>query len=66
LISFPNPNNLKCSLTLYDMTGRVRRKMLRVENTFTRIEKGDLEAGLYIFEINSETKVMGVGKLLIE
>ena len=40
--------------------------MLRVENTFTRIEKGDLEAGLYIFEINSETKVMGVGKLLIE
>lgn len=66
LISFPNPNNLKCSLTLYDMTGRVRRKMLRVENTLTRIEKGDLEAGLYIFEINSEMKVMGVGKLLIE
>ena len=66
LISFPNPNNLKCSLTLYDMTGRVRKKMLRVENTLTRIEKGDLEAGLYIFEINSETKVMGVGKLLIE
>lgn len=65
-ISFPNPSNLKCSLTLYDMTGRVRRKMLRVENTLTRIEKGDLEAGLYIFEINSETKVMGVGKLLIE
>lgn len=65
-ISFPNPSNLKCSLTLYDMTGRVRRKMLRVENTLTRFEKGDLEAGLYIFEINSETKVMGVGKLLIE
>lgn len=72
---FPNPTNSDCTVTfdspqfnseaiLTDSRGRVVRKV-RVNGNILLIEKGDLEAGIYLLSILNESGIVSASKKVV-
>ncbi|MEL6844652.1 MAG: PKD domain-containing protein, partial [Bacteroidota bacterium] len=54
-ISFDNPQGHAYGLRLYDQQGRIVREYAEQRGDHFRIERGELSAGLYLFEIHHES-----------
>lgn len=55
----------ECSLTLTDLMGRATRTFDQLSLPY-RLERMDLPVGMYIYQLTSENKVIGKGKLKLE
>ena len=65
-ISFQNPEQKKCTISIYDIQGRVVREVKGISSNKVVLEKGNLHGGIYFYRINSESGMMGNGKMTIE
>ncbi len=65
-IKFNNAKKESCTLTLYDLSGRVVRSISNINTDIVRVEKQDLSNGLYIFTLRSLNTVIAKGKLAVE
>lgn len=66
IVQFSNPANEACTLTVYDHCGRIVRCINNSAADKIEIEKRNLAAGLYTFEVHTERKILARGKLMIE
>jgi hypothetical protein len=73
---FPNPSSSDCTVTfnapqfnseaiLTDSRGRVVRR-IRFSGSNLLLERGDLEAGIYLLNVMTEEKVSATGKIIFE
>ncbi len=73
---FPNPSNSSCTLTfgttqtnsqaiLTDATGRIVRNIRFTGNSLL-LERGDLEAGIYLLNVINENGISSTGKIIFE
>ena len=58
-------SKLDLSFVLYDVLGREVRN-LEIEHPQTPINRGDLEQGLYFYQVNNGNSVLKAGKILME
>ncbi|MEL7342546.1 MAG: T9SS type A sorting domain-containing protein, partial [Bacteroidota bacterium] len=63
-IRFDNPQGKAYSLRLYDQQGQLVREYAEQRGDHFRIERGDLSAGLYLFQLTHEAQQY-TGKLII-
>lgn len=77
LNSYPNPltsytwvefenHNKMLTFSLFDINGRLVRKVSHINSNKIKVERGKLESGLYLFQLHSGADILGTGKLLIE
>ncbi len=65
-IEFQNKNNERHTLSIYNSTGQLVRKIEKITNGIVRIERKALKSGLYFFQLMNNTKRVGSGKIIIE
>ncbi|MBL4656647.1 MAG: T9SS type A sorting domain-containing protein [Flavobacteriales bacterium] len=65
-LKFENPHKVNHTLRIVDMQGRLLRTISGITSEEVDIKKGSLNSGLYFYELTSEGKVQGTGKLVIE
>ncbi|MEM1119000.1 MAG: T9SS type A sorting domain-containing protein [Bacteroidota bacterium] len=64
-IQVENPHHSDGQFELFDLQGRQVRSYEFSGNTF-ELHKGDLNAGMYLFEVRSEGQLLGTGKVMIK
>ncbi|MDB5283700.1 MAG: hypothetical protein JWO06_2775 [Bacteroidota bacterium] len=75
--AFPNPftsatNIVVTGLTekfdfeLFDMTGRIARRISSVQNNQLQLNRNELSAGVYLYRILVNTKQLAYGRLVVE
>ena len=65
-IEFDNKKNEKYSLLIYKTTGQLVRKIDNITNGKIKIERENLNSGLYFVSIMNNTLGVATGKILIE
>jgi len=65
-IEFDNENNAKHTLSIYDETGQLVRKMDNITSGRVKIERQNLKSGLYFFQLMNNRHSVGSGKIMIE
>ncbi len=65
-LSFHNPGFESHTLTLFDVNGRIERKISRITTDRIRIERGNLKSGLYFFHLSNDKGFRYTGKLTIQ
>jgi len=63
-ITSPNHKN-NCELKIFDIAGKLSRKEKITSNKMC-IERGNLQQGIYFFEVINESKKIGWGKFIVE
>lgn len=66
LLSFPKPLSTDVSLQLYNTVGQKLTVDYRQISEGLLLEKGELKAGMYFFEVMGENRRIGGGKLMVE
>jgi hypothetical protein len=66
LLEFRNPAKQNCTLTLYDLRGQVIRRVNNINEERVEIERGNLESGIYFFQLQTDREILATGKLMIE
>jgi len=64
-VEFGSLANENVILTIYNLAGQAVRTIGNITAGEVQIERGDLEAGSYIFHISQEGSIVGSGKLMI-
>ncbi len=64
-IQVENPHHADGQFELYDLQGRKVRSYQFAGNVF-ELHKGDLQGGLYLFEVRSRGELLGTGKVMIK
>ncbi len=66
-LTFENPQKNIFSLTIYDLTGRELRRIDKIQSNSVEIEKKNLDAGIYFYELKEEkSKRAFTGKMVVE
>ena len=65
-VEFENENKEKHVLTIYNTTGQLVRKIDNIIKGRVKIERKNLNSGLYFFQIMNRTERVGTGKIMIE
>ena len=65
-IEFKNEKQEKYTLTIYNTTGALVRKIDNITAGKIKIERENLKSGLYFFQLVNNTKRVGTGKIIIE
>jgi hypothetical protein len=65
-INFDDENNQKCTLIIYDITGRRIREIKNITNNKILIEKNNSPNGLYFFQLSNDREILGTEKFIIE
>jgi hypothetical protein len=65
-LQFDNSKKENCTLTIYDLQGRLVMTIINVCSDKIEIERQNLPSGLYFLQIRTESKVIATGKLTIE
>ncbi len=65
ILSFPNPHSDRYQLRLLDAQGQVVRNYQDVRGTSLRLQRDNLAAGVYLYELRGE-KVTASGRLIIQ
>lgn len=66
VLRFNNEYNEKCVLTLYDSVGQIVLKVLNTGNSELVIERGNLQRGLYFYQLKSNNRIIATGNLVME
>jgi hypothetical protein len=65
-IEFENSRNISYDLLLYTTQGQLKRIIKNITTSKVTLERGDLESGLYIFQILAKKEIYTTGKIIIE
>lgn len=65
-VEFSNPEGRSHSFVIYSITGSVVRTINDIRTESFTFNKSELENGMYIYELRSETNVLGKGKLIVK
>jgi len=65
-IDFENPKNEDCTFILYDIQGRIVKTITHIYADKIIIERNNLDAGLYFFQLRTESQIITTGKLTID
>jgi glucose/arabinose dehydrogenase len=65
-VAFENPNHHNYVLTLYNMFGQIIQTIPNITTNKVIVEKENLSAGFYIFQLSTQNKIQAVGKLIVE
>jgi hypothetical protein len=66
ILQFDNAKKEKCTLTLYDLRGQIKRTINNITSDQVVIQKKDLPNGLYYFSLRTVDRVIVTGKLSFE
>ncbi len=66
ILEFENPDRKPYSLSLIDQGGMVVRRINNIRDNSVRIEKDNLAAGLYFFQLQTSGQTAASGKILME
>jgi hypothetical protein len=66
LLEFPQINNEKCTLTMYNSQGILVRKIENITTNKITIEKDNLMNGLFFVQLQSDQQIISTGKLIVE
>lgn len=66
LLDFDNSKNRNCTLTIFDVQGRLMQTMTDITTDRVEIIKQNLTSGLYFFQLRTEKQIIANGKLIIE
>ena len=58
--------NTNASFYLYDVTGRIVKTIKNITTPEFKLEREDLQSGIYFYRLNDLEKVISTGKLIIE
>ena len=64
-VRFSNPDNEAFEFELYNMTGQRMRAIRGITSSEFSLEKGDLEIGIYLYVLRSQSTKM-TGKILMK
>lgn len=65
-IRIKNGSDKNYTLSLYDLSGRkLRQEELRMSDSEYLLNKDDLDAGMYFFEVKERENIIGIGKVII-
>jgi len=64
-LEFDNQNNETHTLTIYDVTGQLVRKIDKISSGKIRIERENLKNGLYFFQLTCNRERVRSGKLIV-
>ena len=65
-VEFENPGAEPHTFTLYDMSGRMMKRMDEIHDGSFRVERGDLKNGVYIYRLSRADGIVAEGKLILE
>jgi hypothetical protein len=65
-ITFPNPENEKYSLIIYNSTGQLIETFYNISGNEVSINNKILEKGMYFFKIQNKSGIIGQDKFIIE
>ena len=65
-LTFEHATKENCTFTLYNTQGQVVQTISNITTDKVEIERKHLTNGLYFFQLRTETKLLGNGKLVIE
>ena len=65
-IEFENKNGENRTLAIYNSTGALVRKIDNITNGSVRIERENLQSGMYFLQIMNNAKRVGAGKIIVE
>jgi len=65
-VSFENLSGMAYTFTLYGMAGRSVRTISNIHNGYFRMERGDLDQGLYIYRFSNGSGAVAEGKLILK
>ena len=66
ILKFDNLQNQKCKLLVYSIQGSLVRTISDLENNQIRIERENLNSGIYFFQLCNDFKSIANGKLILE
>ncbi|MCK5470220.1 MAG: T9SS type A sorting domain-containing protein, partial [Cyclobacteriaceae bacterium] len=66
IVEFENKIRDPITLTLFDNLGRIVRTVNKISTNRIEINRDNLNAGLYIVQIQTEGKMIAIGRLIIE
>lgn len=64
-LEYSNPNKEPYSILIYNLQGQVIQTISQVRKSQVEIERGNLAAGLYFFQIQDNRKILFTGKMQI-
>lgn len=64
-ITFPNQNNEKHSVVVYNSTGQLAETISGITGNEARIKTSSLKPGLYFFTLQNSTGLISTGKILV-
>jgi ligand-binding sensor domain-containing protein len=64
-IEFSNPDDLRYNLTIFNMTGQVVENIYNIVGNKVKIERKNLNRGIYLYQLSSEKGLAGQGKLIV-
>ncbi|NOT38761.1 MAG: T9SS type A sorting domain-containing protein [Saprospiraceae bacterium] len=65
-LKFENSKKEKCTLTIYDSYGRSVRKIHHITTDVIKIERQEFTAGIFLFQLQYEDRIITTGKFIIE
>ncbi|MGB3181850.1 MAG: T9SS type A sorting domain-containing protein [Cyclobacteriaceae bacterium] len=65
VLEFPNDQKEAFTFSITDLSGKTVRLMENIKDNSITIEKGQLEPGIYLYRLSSETRVSN-GRILVE
>ncbi len=65
-LQFDNSKKENCTLTLYDLHGKLVRTINNITADKVEIERQSLASGLYFFQLRTDRQIISTGKLTIE
>ncbi len=65
-IEFENPNNNEFKLRIFNLQGQLVQTIDAFRNNQVRIDGNNLGNGIYFYQLLSENKTVGCGKLILE
>ena len=66
VVEFQNAHKIAHTLTLYNATGQVIRKLANITSGQVILEGEELLGGMYYFHLSNESGIVGVGKFIVQ
>jgi hypothetical protein len=64
IIELPNPDNEKYNLRIFNICGQLVQEINNIRENHIRVEILDWEQGVYFFQLNNESGLVGNGKII--